>query len=82
MHSVQDIVIVPDFRFKHEYLEMSKNLKCFTINVTGGDDSDTHISENDLNDFNHDYVLNNYYKGDITESIDEVYKQIQKLQQT
>lgn len=76
MHSTQDIVIVPDFRFKHEYLEMSKNLKCFTINVTGGDDGDSHISENNLSDFNHDYVLNNYYKEDITESINEIIRMI------
>ena len=75
-HSTKNILIVPDFRFKHEFNEMLKNIDCFTIHVTGGDDSDSHISENNLSDFRHDYVLNNYYKEDISKYIIEIIKLI------
>ena len=47
--------IIPDFRFKNEYIPGA-----VTINVTGRhDDGDDHESETALDDWNYDYVIHN-----------------------
>jgi hypothetical protein len=54
-----DYIIIPDFRFKSEYIEDSITLNI--VNDTNTDDCQTsqHISENELNDFDFDFVINN-----------------------
>ena len=59
-----DYVLIPDFRFKHEYIENS-----FSIYVKGGISNDSHISENELNDFKFDYIIDNTLKCNIDNEI-------------
>lgn len=70
-----DYYLIPDFRFEHEFINID-GCKTTTIKILGGD-GDTHISENGLNDFNFDYVLDNT-KKDVSFK-DEILKVIQIL---
>ena len=57
-----DFVIVPDFRF------MTENIGFKSINIFNNDiidEDDKHASENELNDFIFDYVINNTGKPDL-----------------
>jgi len=68
-------LIISDLRFKHEYNNL-KHLNPYTILVEGGDNSDTHISEHDLDNFDFNFVINNKEKGDLSVQIDSVLKDI------
>jgi len=50
-----DFIIVPDFRFLKEFIKNSITIKI----LNNHNFIDTHISENELNDFRTDYVLDN-----------------------
>lgn len=68
-------LIISDLRFKHEY-ENLKHLNPFTIYVEGGDSSDPHISEHDLDGFSFNFIINNKEKPDLTDQIDFAINQI------
>ena len=68
-----DLVVISDFRFKEEYEYLKKFHKVITIKVERdlkNDDKDE--SENDLNDFKFDYVINN--NGTLIETEKQVIK--------
>jgi hypothetical protein len=73
--SDQDFIIVPDFRFKIE-----ADVGDYTICVKnyGNDTShaDTHASENELNDWNFDFVVDNTGYRDISNEIDDLANKI------
>lgn len=51
-----DYVIIPDFRFSIEYIPNAITIKIINNNLHN---NDAHVSENDLNDFSFDYILDN-----------------------
>lgn len=53
-----DFVIIPDFRFKSEYIEDNCTIHILN-NAIQDDKTSEHISENELNDFDFDYILDN-----------------------
>lgn len=55
-NSLADVVIVPDFRFRTEYLKESITVKIKNDTVKN---DDSHQSENDLNNFTFDFTLDN-----------------------
>ena len=64
--------VIPDFRFKHEYID---KYNVITIKVSSDDViSDDHISENDLNDFKFNYYIHNNKLSD-----DEITKELEKI---
>ena len=68
-NSGADYVLVPDFRFLSEYLDDSITVKI--INNKENDNTDTHRSENELNDFIFDYEIDNTGYVDLTDQIEE-----------
>jgi len=58
-NSRKQICIIPDLRFEHE---INKNINHTVIRINGLENSekDTHISENSLDDYFFDYVINNH----------------------
>lgn len=70
---VANVVIISDYRFLHE------SISDFTIRISGGDSSDDHISENELNDITMKYNINNDERGDLTEDVSYIVKEILKL---
>jgi len=73
-NSSADIIIVPDFRFK------SEKISNFTIKIFNDDiiSTDTHKSENDLNDFNFWVEINNTGRPDLTKSAEHLAKEVIK----
>lgn len=67
--SEADVILVPDFRFTHE--EISN----FTVKILGGLD-DTHISENDLKDFDFKYIIDNTEKMDLSKEVEFIANEI------
>jgi archaellum biogenesis ATPase FlaH len=70
--SDDEFILVPDFRFLTENLEGAK-----TVNITNKEivSTDTHRSENDLNDFVFDYYIDNTGKPDLSEQIEDLLKE-------
>lgn len=70
-----NVFIIPDFRFKHEFINDYKNFKTISIKVLSNtfDSSlnSKHISEHDLDNFVFDYTINN--PKQITGVTDGVY---------
>lgn len=66
-----DYVIVTDFRFPAEYIES------FTVNIINGEiqTDDSHTSENSMNDWIWDYIIDNTSK----KPLDELNKQIDEM---
>lgn len=71
--STSDFILIPDFRFKCEELYHS-----ITIKVTNKEiePTDTHISENELNDFVFNYEIDNSYYRDIGDDINKLVIEI------
>ena len=70
-----NITIVPDFRLLREYLILSEKYNVITIKVENNiaeAKKGSHITENELNDFEFDYIIDNNkkYKEDLVNSID------------
>jgi hypothetical protein len=63
LKSKKDYVIISDFRFLVEY-ESLKDLDIVTLKINDNNlqNDDTHISENELNDFKFDYQIDNTKK--------------------
>lgn len=64
-----DYVLIPDFRFLHENITNAT-----TILILGGKTVDNHISENQLQNFKFDYIINNkdqnfYYLDQATDDL-------------
>lgn len=76
--SQSNVILIPDFRFPVEYLQM-KDTKVHTIKVNreGLEYSDL-ISENSLNDFVFDYVIDNNVEGysKLMEQLEDIIKEI------
>jgi hypothetical protein len=71
--SKSDYVLVPDFRFLSEDLP-----NAVTVNITNKDiiNTDTHRSENELNDFTFDHYIDNTGKPNISDQINQLIKNI------
>lgn len=73
-----DITIISDWRFKNEleYLKSKGDVKVITVQVikTGQINTDTHISERDLDDVKCDFVFEN-----ITNEVEFLYCQIDAM---
>lgn len=65
-----DVVLVPDFRFLIEYLELP-HITTLKIKHTEIEEAckDTHASETELNDFEFDYYIDNTGYPDTTEDV-------------
>jgi hypothetical protein len=63
LSSKKDYIIISDFRFLVEY-ETLKDLDIVTLKINDNSiqNDDTHISENELNDFEFDYQIDNTKK--------------------
>jgi hypothetical protein len=77
------INVIPDWRFKHEfdfYKNDSRFSKIVTVRILGGDDTDTHVSENELNNFEFDFVVDNSVRdmSILDTSIEQIFKLIDR----
>ena len=70
-----DVIIVPDFRFNVEKRKNTFTLKVVNDNVDKACD-DNHQSENELNDFKFDHVIDNTGYKDITTGVNIVIKEM------
>lgn len=68
-----DYVIVPDFRF---LVETISNTTVHIENKRVKDESDTHASENELNDFTFKYTINNTGYRDISDDVKQLTKEL------
>lgn len=68
-----DIILVPDFRFPNEHIEGALTVKIFNDDIIS---TDTHASENSLNDFVFDIVINNTGRPDISKDVRAVVSAI------
>jgi len=75
-NSTADFVLVSDFRFKKEHISTE------TINIKNScaDTTDTHMSENELNDFNFKYTIDNTNYPNITEQIKNLTNSLVHMQ--
>lgn len=69
-----DFVIVPDFRF------LIEDMGDYTIHIFDDDNEikDTHISENELNDFKFDYYVDNTGHQDLSKEVQRIASDIMK----
>jgi hypothetical protein len=74
-HDDIDFVIVPDFRFLVEYLPSATSIKVVNKLIEASK-TDTHSSENELNDFKWDYSIDNTEQKDISAEINEIVDNI------
>lgn len=70
-----DFVLVPDFRFNIEAIDGSTTVKICNDDVEKNS-TDQHISENELNDFTFDYLIDNTGYKDITNVVQEFVNQL------
>lgn len=67
-NSTTDFVIFSDFRFKKEHI----STETVKIKNDCADTTDSHSSENELNDFNFKYTIDNTNYQDITDQIEKL----------
>lgn len=60
--SKSDVVIITDFRFPIEFINPSTTINIVNDDVVDANNSDNHSSENSMNDYDFDYILNNTNK--------------------
>ena len=68
-------ILIPDFRFLCEHIDNAITLKILN-DAVDNDSSDTHRSENELNDFVFDLYLDNSGYKDISDQINSLYKSL------
>ena len=68
-----DYVIIPDFRFKHEYIKDSTTIKIINTNQIC---DDLHRSEIDLDDFSFDYIIHNNMDNSFKDEVDLIINKL------
>lgn len=71
-----DYVLVPDFRFKHEYITPSITVNIFNNDIEW---NDTHASETELKDFYFDYYVNNTGQPNLSVHIHNFIQYLENL---